>query len=186
MGANGTDDGSPSFTLNAVCLTPLTKQCRYNERHNSFPSREPSILTAPADIRQGSWTIPGLHFSYAPPADFPQPSDAVLHSRPPSWDDAAARILALQETLVAALHDGDRKAQLEACLARQLDLLVGTSTRDWYNHNPAVQAPYARLFAHLVVRARSINKRDGPVCAILFLVSNAPSYLDTISCQLID
>lgn len=108
-----------------------------------------------------------------------------MHLCPPSWEDAAAGILALQRTLIAALHGGDRKARLEACLARQIDLLVGTPAQNWYNHSPAAQAPYARLFAHLVERANSINKRDGPVCAILFLVSNAPSHLDTISCQLI-
>ena len=51
-------------------------------------------------------------------------------------------------------------------------LLNSTSVQDWYNHNIASQPAYTSLVAAIATRATEVNKLDGPVLAVKFLVSS--------------
>ena len=133
--------------------------------HESSPNEHWTRVIAPSRIRYKLWTIPGVDSNYAPPVVFPHITNQRDYC---TWP---VLVTTLDKNWQVLCSDMD--TQVFGRLRRQGTILAGNQTRDWYNQNSAAAPWYASLLIKIVSEACTIKKYEGPILAILFLVSLA-------------
>lgn len=87
---------------------------------------------------------------------------------------------ALAHSLASSVTSSPSKAELRSGLKRQLQRFIGPAVKAWYhesqNLNTGAAPWYAGLLKKIESEARGIAEYEGPVLAILFLVSTAASH----------
>jgi hypothetical protein len=121
------------------------------------------------------WKIPGVDLNYAPLAVF-RVTDLV-HDQ--EWAQARGELCALADSLATSVRSSPSETELRSGLKRQVERFIGPAVKYWYdesqNLNTGAAPWYAGLLKKIESEARGIAKYEGPVLAILFLVSTAAS-----------
>lgn len=110
------------------------------------------------------WTIPGVNGNYAPPVVFPPTVHTV------SWAQIESTILDTQHTVAESLIEPSR-GTLSQHLFTHIGMLIAPRVAYWYNQNAAAAQWYADLLLTISSEAHTINNYEGPVLAVLFVVS---------------
>lgn len=122
---------------------------------------------APSRIWTELWEIPGLDLVYHP-ALYPEHASDTAGR----WEAIELPLVTRREYIMSQLSDAPEKDKIEARLEQQINLLVGENSQRWYTHQPfTAQRWYASLLSTISSRLDKIMQHDGPVLAMLFLVS---------------